>query len=57
MGTTGFTEDVLNREIDYAISNIKVVTENESAWNYLRGYFLLLIYFFLLEFFFQCFTT
>ncbi|XP_063909392.1 protein farnesyltransferase/geranylgeranyltransferase type-1 subunit alpha-like [Zophobas morio] len=37
MGTTGFTEEVLDREIDYTLSSIKVVTENESAWNYLRG--------------------
>jgi protein farnesyltransferase/geranylgeranyltransferase type-1 subunit alpha len=38
MGTTGFTDEVLDREIDYALASIKVVTENESAWNYLRGY-------------------
>ncbi|KAJ3627028.1 hypothetical protein MTP99_014436 [Tenebrio molitor] len=37
MGTTGFTDEVLDREIDYALASIKVVTENESAWNYLRG--------------------
>ncbi|KAJ8981764.1 hypothetical protein NQ317_002358 [Molorchus minor] len=35
--TTGFTEEVLNREIDYTLFNTKDVTENESAWNYLRG--------------------
>lgn len=35
--TTGFTEEVLDREIDYTLFNIKAVTENESAWNYLRG--------------------
>ncbi|KAJ8917977.1 hypothetical protein NQ315_011430 [Exocentrus adspersus] len=35
--TTGFTEEVLSREIDYTLFNIKAVTENESAWNYLRG--------------------
>ncbi|CAG9815491.1 unnamed protein product [Phaedon cochleariae] len=35
--TTGFTEEVLKREIDYTLLHIKIVTENESAWNYLRG--------------------
>lgn len=35
--TTGFTDEVLDREIDYTLFNIKAVTENESAWNYLRG--------------------
>ncbi|KAG5875822.1 hypothetical protein JTB14_008136 [Gonioctena quinquepunctata] len=35
--TTGFTEEVLNREIEYTLFHIRTVTENESAWNYLRG--------------------
>ncbi|XP_028140465.1 protein farnesyltransferase/geranylgeranyltransferase type-1 subunit alpha [Diabrotica virgifera virgifera] len=35
--TTGFTEEVLEREIQYTLHNIRLVTENESAWNYLRG--------------------
>ncbi|CAH1973011.1 unnamed protein product [Acanthoscelides obtectus] len=35
--TTGFTDEVLDREIDYTLNHIKTVTENESAWNYLRG--------------------
>nr|CAH7752926.1 unnamed protein product [Callosobruchus chinensis] len=35
--TTGFTDEVLDREIDYTLFHIKTVTENESAWNYLRG--------------------
>ncbi|XP_022919776.1 protein farnesyltransferase/geranylgeranyltransferase type-1 subunit alpha [Onthophagus taurus] len=35
--TTGFTEDVLKREIAYSLNKIRIVTENESAWNYLRG--------------------
>ncbi|CAG9832724.1 unnamed protein product [Diabrotica balteata] len=35
--TTGFTEEVLEREIEYTLQNIRLVTENESAWNYLRG--------------------
>jgi len=35
--TTGFTEDIINREIDYALKSIKKVQKNESSWNYLRG--------------------
>lgn len=36
--TTGFTEDVLKREIKYTLEKINKAKENESAWNYLRGY-------------------
>ncbi|CAG9857960.1 unnamed protein product [Phyllotreta striolata] len=35
--TTGFTEEVLRQEIEYTLSRIREITENESAWNYLRG--------------------
>jgi len=35
--TSGFTEEALNREIEYTLSKIRGLTENESAWNYLRG--------------------
>lgn len=35
--TTGFTEDVLKREIKYTLDKINKAKENESAWNYLRG--------------------
>ncbi|XP_060526486.1 protein farnesyltransferase/geranylgeranyltransferase type-1 subunit alpha [Cylas formicarius] len=35
--TTGFTQEVLDKEIDYTLSQIQKLTENESAWNYLRG--------------------
>lgn len=35
--TTGFVDDVLNREIEYTLFHIKTASENESAWNYLRG--------------------
>lgn len=35
--TTGFTNDVLLTEIEYTLFHIKTATENESAWNYLRG--------------------
>lgn len=35
--TTGFTDEVLKREIDYVLEMIKNAKENESAWNYLRG--------------------
>ena len=35
--TTGFTEDIINREIKYAVDSLKIVCGNESPWNYLRG--------------------
>lgn len=35
--TTGFTEETLNGEIDYTLGKIRILMENESAWNYLRG--------------------
>uniref|UniRef100_H2ZHE7 Protein farnesyltransferase/geranylgeranyltransferase type-1 subunit alpha n=1 Tax=Ciona savignyi TaxID=51511 RepID=H2ZHE7_CIOSA len=35
--TTGFTDQVVNSEIQYAISKIDIATKNESAWSYLRG--------------------
>lgn len=35
--TTGFTEDTVAKEVQYTINKIKIVTDNESAWNYLRG--------------------
>lgn len=35
--TTGFTEQILNNEIDYTLGKIKLLIENESSWNYLRG--------------------
>ncbi|KAF7286777.1 hypothetical protein GWI33_004399 [Rhynchophorus ferrugineus] len=35
--TTGFTQETLNREIDYTLGKIRILMENESAWNYLRG--------------------
>lgn len=35
--TTGFTEEVLKREITFVLDMIKNAKENESAWNYLRG--------------------
>ena len=36
--TTGFTEEVINREIKYCVDSLDKVCNNESAWNYLRGY-------------------
>lgn len=36
--TTGFTEEVLKHEITFVLGMIKNAKENESAWNYLRGY-------------------
>lgn len=35
--TTGFTEEVINRELKFATDSLKKVCGNESAWNYLRG--------------------
>jgi len=35
--TTGFTEEVITKELNFAISSLKSVCCNESAWNYLRG--------------------
>ncbi|KAK9875080.1 hypothetical protein WA026_005875 [Henosepilachna vigintioctopunctata] len=35
--STGFTEDILRKEIDFTLENIRKATENESSWNYLRG--------------------
>lgn len=36
--TTKFEQDIIDREVDYALDKIAFVTGNESAWNYLRGY-------------------
>ena len=35
--TTGFTPDVIERELAFTLDKIKTVTNNESAWSYLRG--------------------
>lgn len=35
--TTGFTPDVIEREVKYAKKAISKVVENESPWSYLRG--------------------
>lgn len=35
--TSGFTSDVINKELNFTISRIREVENNESAWNYLRG--------------------
>lgn len=35
--TTQFPPDLVEREVDFTIQKIKLVTLNESAWNYLRG--------------------
>lgn len=34
---TGFTPDVLQREINYVMNRIRFVKNNESTWNFLRG--------------------
>ncbi|XP_075222995.1 farnesyl transferase alpha [Lycorma delicatula] len=35
--TTGFTPEVIKQEIDFTLDKIKLITKNESSWNYLRG--------------------
>ncbi|XP_003492513.1 protein farnesyltransferase/geranylgeranyltransferase type-1 subunit alpha [Bombus vosnesenskii] len=35
--TTKFEQDIIDREIEYALDKIELVKGNESAWNYLRG--------------------
>ncbi|PSN38562.1 hypothetical protein C0J52_14822 [Blattella germanica] len=35
--TTGFTPEIVARELDFTLNKIRTVTTNESAWNYLRG--------------------
>ncbi|XP_033607812.1 protein farnesyltransferase/geranylgeranyltransferase type-1 subunit alpha isoform X2 [Cryptotermes secundus] len=35
--TTGFKPDVVEQELAFTLEKIKKVTNNESAWNYLRG--------------------
>lgn len=41
LNTTGFTEEVVAKEVEYTINKIKIITDNESAWNYLKGVLLL----------------
>lgn len=36
--TTGFTEDVIKKEINYTKAAIEKLGNNESSWNYLKGY-------------------
>ncbi|RZF47567.1 hypothetical protein LSTR_LSTR009103 [Laodelphax striatellus] len=35
--TTEFAPEVIEKEIAYVLSKIKIATKNESSWNYLRG--------------------
>lgn len=35
--TTGFTEDIVDREVKLTMDIIQKVPNNESAWNYLKG--------------------
>ncbi|CAN7939645.1 unnamed protein product, partial [Ixodes hexagonus] len=35
--TTGFTDEVLDREVAYTFECIRKAVHNESPWNYLRG--------------------
>lgn len=34
---TGFGADVLEREINYVMNRIRLIKNNESPWNFLRG--------------------
>lgn len=34
---TGFSQEILQREILYVINRIRFVKNNESSWNFLRG--------------------
>lgn len=34
---TGFTPDVLQRELNYVMNRIRFIKNNESSWNFLRG--------------------
>lgn len=35
--TTGWTPEVVRREVEFTMEKISLVKRNESAWNYLRG--------------------
>ncbi|CAF0829214.1 unnamed protein product [Adineta ricciae] len=35
--TTGFKDDIIERELDFVFKRIEFNPDNESAWNYLRG--------------------
>ena len=35
--TTGFKDEIIERELDYVEKRIESCPDNESAWNYLRG--------------------
>ncbi|KYN39435.1 Protein farnesyltransferase/geranylgeranyltransferase type-1 subunit alpha [Trachymyrmex septentrionalis] len=37
--TTKFEQEVIDREVDFTLEKIELEKGNESAWNYLRGYF------------------
>lgn len=34
---TGFGDDVIHYELNYVMNRIRLVKNNESTWNYLRG--------------------
>lgn len=35
--TTKFEQEIIDKEIDFALEKIELSKGNESAWNYLRG--------------------
>ena len=42
--TTGFNEEIITRELKFTVSQLETICSNESAWNYLRGYLIFLLY-------------
>lgn len=34
---TGFTPEIVQRELNYVMNRIRLVKNNESTWNFLRG--------------------
>lgn len=35
--TTGFTKEIIDKEVNFTLDKINKATNNESAWNYLKG--------------------
>lgn len=46
--TTKFEPNVIDKEVDFALKKVSLVKGNESAWNYLRGYYYILLSFYLI---------
>ena len=35
--TSGFTKEIIDKEVEFTLEKINIATNNESAWNYLKG--------------------